>query len=67
MILQTEQDIEVWAERAVDRLDSKYTKGQLTTDQYKEQTKALYEEIKELYKQVKISTNGTLTSMNHTL
>ena len=49
---QTEQDVEVWAERVADRIDSKYTNEQLTTEQYKQETTALYQQVKEIYKRL---------------
>lgn len=49
---QTEQDVEVWAERVADRIDSKYMNDQLTTEQYNVETNALYEQVREIYKRL---------------
>lgn len=53
LFFQTEKDIEVWAECVSDRIDNKYMKDQLTTEQYNLQTRALHEQVKELYDHLK--------------
>jgi hypothetical protein len=30
----TEEEIEIWVERQIDRIDSRYIRGQLTTEEY---------------------------------
>jgi len=31
----SEHEVEIWVEKQIDRLDCKYMKGQLTTDEYR--------------------------------
>lgn len=44
-----EQRIESWVERQIDRLDAKYTKGNLTDEEYEAGMKNIKLAVQELY------------------
>ena len=43
---RTEHEAEIWAERAMDKLDKRYMAGELTQEEYDEEMASIDEEVR---------------------
>jgi uncharacterized membrane protein len=53
-LLNTEDRIELWVERQMDKADHRYFKGELTTEEYKNEMKRISYEADVYYSYLKV-------------
>lgn len=53
-LLNSEDHIELWVERQIDKADHRYFKGELTTEEYKKEMKRISSEAEIYYSYLKV-------------
>ncbi len=53
-VMLTEERIEIWFERMVDKLDEQFMSGLMCSAEYEVEYRELKDEVERLYKQVKV-------------